>query len=79
MWAPLVCPGPCFSPAALWRKTLSNDSTIQKPAAPQWNLGFAEPPQRPTDLLRHRFPSKIGGRPVRHDAPATVLQCLPAE
>lgn len=30
----------------------------------EWNLGFVEPPQKPTDLLRHRFPSKVGGRPA---------------
>lgn len=30
----------------------------------EWNLGFVEPPRRATDLLRHRFPSKVGGRPA---------------
>ncbi|GBF91752.1 hypothetical protein Rsub_04056 [Raphidocelis subcapitata] len=30
----------------------------------EWNLGFVEPPERATDLLRHRFPSKVGGRPA---------------
>lgn len=30
----------------------------------QWMLGFVEEPERSTDLLRHRFPSKVGGRPV---------------
>ncbi|GAB4823697.1 hypothetical protein N2152v2_010743 [Parachlorella kessleri] len=30
----------------------------------EWNLGFVEPPRRPTDVLRHRFPSKVGGRPA---------------
>lgn len=29
-----------------------------------WVLGFAEAPLGPLDLLRHRFPSKIGGRPA---------------
>lgn len=29
-----------------------------------WVLGFAESPLRPLDLLRHTFPSKIGGRPA---------------
>lgn len=29
-----------------------------------WLLGFVEPPLCPTDLLRHRFPSKVGGRPA---------------
>lgn len=29
-----------------------------------WVLGFAEAPLRPLDLLRHTFPSKIGGRPA---------------
>lgn len=27
-------------------------------------LGFVEPPEKPTDLLRHRFPSKVGGAPA---------------
>jgi pre-rRNA-processing protein TSR4 len=27
-------------------------------------LGFVDPPQNPRDLLRHRFPSKVGGRPA---------------
>jgi len=30
----------------------------------EWLLGFVEPPQRGTDLLRHRFPSKVGGYPA---------------
>lgn len=30
----------------------------------EWLLGFVEPPERPADLLRHRFPSKVGGRPA---------------
>lgn len=29
-----------------------------------WNLGFVEKPERRTDLLRHRFPSKVGGIPA---------------
>lgn len=29
-----------------------------------WVLGFAEPALGPLDLLRHTFPSKIGGRPA---------------
>ncbi len=29
----------------------------------QWLLGFVEDAE-PTMLLRHRFPSKVGGRPV---------------
>ncbi len=29
-----------------------------------WNLGFVEEPESPQLLLRHRFPSKVGGRPV---------------
>lgn len=31
----------------------------------QYMLGFAEEPEAAEDLLRHRFPSKMGGRPVR--------------
>ncbi|KAK9819849.1 hypothetical protein WJX72_003204 [[Myrmecia] bisecta] len=30
----------------------------------QWLLGFVEPPAKPAALLRHRFPSKVGGRPA---------------
>ena len=32
--------------------------------AGEWNLGFVEPPRKATDVLRHRFPSKVGGRPA---------------
>lgn len=31
----------------------------------QWLLGFLEEPTSSARLLRHRFPSKVGGRPVR--------------
>eukprot|EP00955_Chlamydomonas_euryale_P097344 365069-Chlamydomonas_euryale.AAC.19 len=34
----------------------------------QWMLGFVEEPEAPTSLLRHRFPSKVGGRPVSGSA-----------
>lgn len=30
----------------------------------QWMLGFVEPVEDATQLLRHRFPSKVGGRPA---------------
>lgn len=30
----------------------------------EWLLGFVEPPRKRGDLLRHRFPSKVGGRPA---------------
>ncbi|GAX76516.1 hypothetical protein CEUSTIGMA_g3962.t1 [Chlamydomonas eustigma] len=30
----------------------------------EWLLGFVEPSRNPHDLLRHRFPSKVGGRPA---------------
>lgn len=30
----------------------------------EWLLGFAEPAQNATEILRHNFPSKIGGRPA---------------
>lgn len=32
--------------------------------AGEWNLGFVEPVAKPSDVLRHRFPSKVGGRPA---------------
>ncbi len=35
------------------------------PADAQWMLGFVDQAESPTALLRHRFPSKVGGRPVR--------------
>ncbi|KAG1681100.1 hypothetical protein FOA52_015540 [Chlamydomonas sp. UWO 241] len=30
----------------------------------EWMLGFVDEPEHPTALLRHRFPSKVGGRPA---------------
>lgn len=30
----------------------------------EWLLGFVERPRKRTDLLRHRFPSKVGGHPA---------------
>lgn len=30
----------------------------------EYLLGFVEPPRKRADLLRHRFPSKVGGRPA---------------
>ncbi len=30
----------------------------------QWMLGFVDDAESPATLLRHRFPSKVGGRPV---------------
>lgn len=30
----------------------------------QYMLGFVDSPEKPVDLLRHRFPSKVGGAPV---------------
>ena len=44
-----------------------------------WLLGFFEPPRNATDLLRHRFPSKVGGRPAwldpLHLPPREQLTC----
>ena len=43
-----------------------------------WNLGFVEPIRSPTSLLRHRFPSKVGGRPAWLDPvhiPTSALLC----
>ncbi|KAG2454853.1 hypothetical protein HYH02_000685 [Chlamydomonas schloesseri] len=36
----------------------------EEPDEIQWNLGFVEEPEKPLLLLRHRFPSKVGGRPA---------------
>ncbi|GIL77234.1 hypothetical protein Vretimale_3090 [Volvox reticuliferus] len=35
-----------------------------EPEEISWNLGFVEKPEKPHLLLRHRFPSKVGGRPA---------------
>lgn len=34
----------------------------------QYMLGFVDVPEKATDLLRHRFPSKVGGAPVGSNA-----------
>ncbi|PNW84571.1 hypothetical protein CHLRE_03g149500v5 [Chlamydomonas reinhardtii] len=36
----------------------------EEPDEIQWNLGFVEEPEKPHLLMRHRFPSKVGGRPA---------------
>eukprot|EP00877_Chromochloris_zofingiensis_P001052 jgi/Chrzof1/10948/Cz05g18100.t1 len=44
----------------------------------EYMLGFVEPPVTATDLLRHRFPSKVGGRPAWLDPvnlPTDQLTC----
>lgn len=46
------------------RKENDPDSSSEDEAGLGWLLGFVEPPLRKTDLLRHRFPSKVGGRPA---------------
>ena len=44
-----------------------------------WMLGFVDDPADPVDLLRHRFPSKVGGRPAwldpLHLPSASQLTC----
>lgn len=40
------------------------DSDVESEEACEWLLGFVEAPRRRADLLRHRFPSKVGGRPA---------------
>lgn len=39
----------------------------------QYMLGYVDDPEKPTDLLRHRFPSKVGGAPVSDTAQAGFL------
>lgn len=39
------------------------DSDGESEAGLEWLLGFVEP-AKPSELLRHRFPSKVGGRPA---------------
>ena len=41
-----------------------DDSDVESEAELDWLLGFVDPPASPSDLLRHRFPSKVGGRPA---------------
>jgi hypothetical protein len=43
-------------------------------ASAQWLLGFIDEAD-PAALLRHRFPSKVGGRPVRYMRSA-VQTCM---
>ncbi|KAF8071111.1 PDCD2 [Scenedesmus sp. PABB004] len=40
------------------------DSDDEPEEGPEYMLGFLDDPERPTDLLRHRFPSKVGGAPA---------------
>lgn len=40
------------------------DSDVESEEGCDWLLGFVEPPRKRADLLRHRFPSKVGGRPA---------------
>eukprot|EP00887_Chlorella_sp_A99_P000437 scaffold17.g437.t1 len=42
----------------------SGSDDDDEPSGLECLLGFVEPPERPADLLRHRFPSKLGGRPA---------------
>ncbi|KAL4421136.1 hypothetical protein ABPG77_001531 [Micractinium sp. CCAP 211/92] len=41
-----------------------DESDVESEEGCEWLLGFVEPPRRRADLLRHRFPSKVGGRPA---------------
>ncbi|GFR41991.1 hypothetical protein Agub_g2803, partial [Astrephomene gubernaculifera] len=51
----------------------------EEPEELSWNLGFVEEPEKPHLLLRHRFPSKVGGRPAWldpvHLPPREMLTC----
>ena len=40
------------------------DSTDSDDEGPEYLLGFLEKPEKPQRLLRHFFPSKVGGLPV---------------
>ena len=40
------------------------DSDVESELDIEWLLGFVDPPRYKSDLLRHRFPSKVGGRPA---------------
>ena len=41
-----------------------DDSEADDEIELEWLLGFVDPPRHACDLLRHRFPSKVGGRPA---------------
>jgi pre-rRNA-processing protein TSR4 len=41
-----------------------DDSDVENEVDLEWLLGFVDPPRHASDLLRHRFPSKVGGRPA---------------
>ena len=45
-------------------RNYGSDSDLESEEQVEWLLGFVEPPRKRTDLLRHRFPSKVGGRPA---------------
>lgn len=42
----------------------AEDSSDEEEEERTWLLGFVEPPLSEHSLLRHRFPSKLGGRPA---------------
>lgn len=50
-------------PAVMARRD-GADSDVESEEGCDWLLGFVEPPRKRADLLRHRFPSKVGGRPA---------------
>ena len=77
-------------PFAVQRSTCSvqrvSSSTVARACMPnvcfalhayfmQLLLGFVEEPEAPHALLRHRFPSKVGGRPVS-TAAAAAAACV---
>lgn len=44
-------------------EAISEDEDVEEEVH-EWLLGFVETPLSPESLLRHRFPSKLGGRPA---------------
>ncbi|KFM23208.1 Programmed cell death protein 2 [Auxenochlorella protothecoides] len=44
-------------------EAISEDEDVEEEEH-EWLLGFVETPLSPESLLRHRFPSKLGGRPA---------------
>ena len=63
----------------LMNEDVLDNSEDEEESCFNWVLGFAESPLSRTDLLRHRFPSKIGGRPAWlnpvHLPEPEVLKC----
>ena len=61
---PMDAPGSETEEAGARRGTEDIDEDIEEEDDLHWVLGFPEPALHACDLLRHAFPSKVGGRPA---------------